>query len=440
LGGTRADDGRGIAVDAHRNAYVIGYTLSQDFPRVEALQPVNGGGGDGFVAKINAAGSALIYSTYLGGTGAENAGLVSDLTPACAIAVDSLGNAYVTGKTESQNFSVSRAINGTLRGDDDAYVAKIDPAGSDLIYSTYLGSTFTGNNGFEERGLAIATDRLGTVFVTGQMLKNDFQTVTPVQAAYGGGLSDAFIAKISTPDIAGIAALSAASFVGGSFAPESIVTAFGTNLSLGTEVATSIPLPTTLLGTTVKVTDKAGSERMAPLFFVSPGQVNFLIPRDTVAGKATITIANAQTGSLSSTVLIESIVPGLFSAAATGQGLAAAVALRVKPDGAQSFEPVVQLDGLGRLVATPIDLGPDGDQVFLLLFGTGWRNNSQLMNVTVRVAESDLPVLYAGAQGSFVGQDQINLRLPRTLAGRGEVSLVVTIDGRISNAVNVSIR
>ncbi|MGH9837503.1 MAG: SBBP repeat-containing protein [Blastocatellia bacterium] len=440
LGGARADNGRGIAVDALCNAYVVGYTLSQDFPRVEALQPVFGGSGDGFVAKINAVGSALHYSTYLGGNGDENSGIIADITPSCAIAVDALGNAYVTGKTESQNFPVVRAINPMLRGDNDAYLAKLDPAGSELIYSTFLGSTFTGNNGFDERGLAIAVTRLGTVFLTGQVLKNDYQTVAPVQGVYGGGLSDAFITKISAPDIPGVSALSAASFTGGSLAPESIVAIFGSSLAAGTESANMTPLPTALQGTSVTVKDKQGVERAAPLFFVSPGQVNFLLPPGAAAGKAQITITNSQNNSFSTTVLVEPIAPGLFSADATGQGLAAAVAVRVKADGSQTFEPVVQLDGFGRLIAAPIDLGPESDQVFLILFGTGWRGNASLSNIVARIGDADAPVSYAGPQGSFIGEDQINLRIPRSLAGRGNVAVIISVEGKITNLVNITIR
>jgi uncharacterized protein (TIGR03437 family) len=440
LGGARADVGRAIAVDALGNAYVTGYTLSQDFPRVEAVQPIFGSSSDGFVAKLDAAGSALLYSTYLGGSGEENTGLISDNTPSCAIAVDALGNAYVTGKTESQNFPVVRAINGTMRGDNDAYLTKLDPAGSELIYSTFIGSTFTGNNGFDERGLAIAVTRLGTVFVTGQVLKNDFSTVLPVQTMYGGGLSDAFIMKISAPDIPALFALSAASFTGGSFAPESIIAGFGSNLAPATEAATTTPLPTTLQGTSVKVKDRLGAERAAPLFFVSPAQVNFLLPPGTALGKATITITNAQNISLGATVRVEAVAPGLFSADATGQGVAAAIAVRVKADGSQAFEAVVQLDEFGRLVATPIDLGPEGEQVFLILFGTGWRGTNSTANVLAKIGGVDAPVGYAGPQGSFVGEDQLNLQIPRSLAGRGDVAVTVTVEGRIANSINVAIR
>ncbi len=440
LGGMRADNGRGIAVDSLGDAYVIGYTLSSDFPRANALQQLYGGSGDGFVAKLNAQGNALIYSTFLGGIGAENSGLASDITPSCAIAVDALGFAYVTGKTESDNFPSVRAIRSTLQGDTDAFIAKLDPAGSALIFSTYMGSTFTGMTGFEERGLGIAIDGQGGIYVTGQVLKSDFMTISPVQTSYGGGLSDAFITKISLPDIVSVAPVSAASFNGAAIAPESIVSAFGAGMASGTEIATTVPLPTSLLGTSVIVKDKAGIERAAPLFFVSPGQINFLVPPGTVTGKATLTIANPQATDLTSTVWVESVAPGLFTATANGQGVAAAVALRVKSDGATSFDPVSRLDDLGRVVAVPIDLGDETDQVFLILFGTGFRNRSSVEKVMMQIGEVATPVLFAGAQGEFIGQDQINVRLPRSLAGRGNVTVAMAVDGAIANFVSVNIR
>ncbi|MGE0129949.1 MAG: SBBP repeat-containing protein [Blastocatellales bacterium] len=444
IGGLRADNGRGIAVDGFGNAYITGYTVSSDFPVVNAFQQIYGGNGDGFVAKLNGEGAALVYSTFLGGSRDENSGLISDITPSCAIAVDGLGHAYVAGKTESRDFPVVRPIQAGLRGDNDAFIAKFDPAGSALIFSTYLGSTFTGFTGFEERGLGIAIDNAGGVYVTGQMLKSDLLTVGPVQKDYGGGLSDAFIAKISTPDIVTIAPVSAASFNGAALAPGSIVAAFGAGLASGSAIANTVPLPATLLGAGVKVTDSGGAEFTAPLFFVSPNQVNFLIPAETATGKATITLTNPQNVNVSATVWIDKVAPGLFSADASGQGLAAAVALRVRQDGSYGYEPVVQLDNLGRLVAVPIDLGPDlgdaSDQVFLILFGSGFRNRTAIEKVTVQIGGVNLPVLYAGDQGGFVGQDQANVRLPRSLAGRGELPVTMIVDGQLSNSVNVNIR
>jgi uncharacterized protein (TIGR03437 family) len=440
LGGSRVDNGRGIAVDTFGNAYVTGYTVSLDFPQVNPLQPGFGGNIDGFVVKLNASGNELIYSTYFGGSGAENNGLASENIAGGAIAVDNFGNAYITGKTESPNLPMVRAIQGTFRGNNDAFIAKIDPAGSGLIFSTFLGSTFIDDTGFEERGLGITVDNSGGIYVTGQVLKNDFPIINAAQKEYGGGLSDGFIVKISTSDITTIAPVSAASFYGAALSAESIVAAFGSNLAGGTETAVGLPLPTTLLGTSITVKDKNGVEHLAPLFFVSPNQINFQFPVGVPNGRAVITVANGQNTSLSTTTLVNSVAPALFSANANGQGVPAALVLRVTADGSSSFEPVAELNNLGRFVPLPIDLGPETDQVFLVLFGTGFRNHTSLSNVSAQIGRIDVPVLYAGPQGSFVGEDQINLRVPRSLAGRGETILTLLVDGMIANPVSINIR
>jgi uncharacterized protein (TIGR03437 family) len=138
---------------------------------------------------------------------------------------------------------------------------------------------------------------------------------------------------------------------------------------------------------------------------------------------------------------ITNVSPGLFSADASGKGVAAAVALRVKANGEQVYEPVGRFDpATNRFVAVPIDVSNPAEQVFLLLFGTGFRHRSALTNVTARIGGVDAEALFAGAQGGFVGLDQCNLRLAPTLAGRGEVSVVLAVDGKTANTVNVAIR
>ncbi len=227
-----------------------------------------------------------------------------------------------------------------------------------------------------------------------------------------------------------LANVSAASFSGPTLATEEIVTAFGSNLATATLAAASTPLPTSLAGTTVKVRDSAGAERLAPLFFVSPTQVNYQIPAGTVTGTATITITSSD-GSLSSgAAQVVTVAPGLFAANASGQGVAAALALRIKADGTQQFEPVGQFDAArNQFIAKPIDLGPETDRVFLILFGTGLRFRSSLAAVTARIGGLDAQVLFAGPQSDFVGLDQVNVRLPRSLAGRGDVEVALTVDG-----------
>ena len=240
---------------------------------------------------------------------------------------------------------------------------------------------------------------------------------------------------------ANLVSVSAASYSGVQLAAEAIVAAFGNELAVGTMVASTLPLPTTLNGTTVKVRDSVGAERLAALFFVSPVQINYQIPQGTAAGVATVTVTNSS-GALSvGTMQIATVAPGLFSANANGQGLAAAVALRVKANGAQSFESIVRFDPvLNRFVATPIDLGPAGEQVFLILFGTGFRYRSALSAVTAMLGGVGTQVSFAGAQGSLVGLDQVNTLIPRSLIGRGEVDVVLTVDGKLANMVRVAIK
>ncbi len=238
-----------------------------------------------------------------------------------------------------------------------------------------------------------------------------------------------------------VANVSAASFTGATLASETIIAAFGQNLATRLEVATSQPLPTTLAGTTVKVRDANGVERNAPLFFVSPAQVNYLIPPGTANGNATVTITSGDGSISTGAVSIAAVAPGLFSANANGQGVAAAIAVRVKADGTQSFESIARFDAAqNRFVPIPIDLGPEGEQVFLILFGTGLRARSSLSAVSVRLGGADSEVSFAGPQGGFAGLDQINARIPRSLAGRGEIDLVLVVDGRTANTVRVTIK
>jgi uncharacterized protein (TIGR03437 family) len=239
-----------------------------------------------------------------------------------------------------------------------------------------------------------------------------------------------------------VACVSAASFVGTALASESIVAGFGEGLATSTEAAVTVPLPTSLAGTTVRVRDSAGVERLAPLFFVSSSQVNYQVPPGTAAGPATL-IINSGDGTVSTgTMQIARVMPGLFAANSNGMGVAAALALRVKADGSQLYELVSTYDGAQqRFVPLPLSLGPEGEQVYLILFGTGVRNSSSLANVQTRVGGTEVPVAFVGAVEGLVGLDQLNLGpLPRSLAGRGEVTVAVQVDGQAANVVTVSIR
>jgi uncharacterized protein (TIGR03437 family) len=137
-------------------------------------------------------------------------------------------------------------------------------------------------------------------------------------------------------------------------------------------------------------------------------------------------------------VLVEAVAPGLFSANANGKGVAAASAVRVKADGSQAAVPVFQCVS-GSCTAAPIDLGPDSDQVYVSLYGTGIRNPAGLSEVIAQIGGVKADVVYAGPQGGFAGLDQLNLRIPRALAGRGEVVVSLTLSGKSANPVTLNI-
>ena len=184
LGGSDVDAGAGIAVDGAGAAYVAGYTRSANFPLAAAYQPALAGLYDAFVTKLAPDGAAPIYSTYLGGA-ADDYGT--------GIAVDSSGAAYIAGYTASANFPLVSPLQPTFAGPTDAFLAKLDPAGVAPVYATYVGG------GGADRGAAVAVDSTGAAYVAGQTASATFPLVQPVQAHYGGGLWDAFALKVDPP-------------------------------------------------------------------------------------------------------------------------------------------------------------------------------------------------------------------------------------------------
>jgi hypothetical protein len=195
LGGTAADRGNGIGVDSSHNIYVTGVTTSTDFPMMSGvvskppLQSTNGGGSDAFVTKLKSTGTKMIYSTYVGGSGEDQA---------TAIAVDGGGIAYLTGYTDSPDFPLSsKPLQPSLKGvgTHDAFVSKLSAAGDAYLYSTYLGGSG------DDKAYGIALDSGGGAVVTGETASVDFPlklNPTPLQPSYGGGTSDAFVSRLNS--------------------------------------------------------------------------------------------------------------------------------------------------------------------------------------------------------------------------------------------------
>jgi uncharacterized protein (TIGR03437 family) len=248
---------------------------------------------------------------------------------------------------------------------------------------------------------------------------------------------DGTTVPIQAPAPGALKTISAASYAGTSVAPESIAATFGAKLAAGVVVNTSATLSQTLGGTTLTVQDSAGVNRLGRLYFVSPGQVNFEVPAATAVGDATVT-AFAGSGLVSTaTVAIRNASPGIFTANGNGSGVPAALGLRVTPAGAQSPVNVFQCNAAGVCTPAPIAMG--ADRIFIELYGTGARKRTSLDNVTCTIGGVSAPVAFVGAQG-VIGLDQINIEVPASVRGRGEVPLVLTIDGEVANTVTLNIQ
>ena len=235
-----------------------------------------------------------------------------------------------------------------------------------------------------------------------------------------------------------VATVSAASYRGSELARESIASAFGSNFATAAQGASTLPLPTTLAGASVKVRDSAGTERFAPLFYVAPTQINYQIPPGTANGAAEVSVLNSGIVVGKGTIIVMNTTPGLFSATANGKGLAAATIQRIR-NGISTYESAITLSQ-GQVIAVPIDVSQPTDEVYLALYTTGLRYRSDLSNVSATIGGATARVLFAGMQGTFVGLDQVNIQIPRSLAGRGEVDVELRVDGQIANLVRVSIK
>jgi hypothetical protein len=203
LGGSSGDGGYAISVDGSGNAYITGYAGSTDFPTTSGAYDTTGGG-DAFITKLDSSGSALIYSTYLGGSSSE---------VGRGIAVDGSGNAYVTGTTTSIDFpTTSGTYDSTLNGDSDIFIAKLDSSGGVLLYSTFLGGEeYLYIQGHEEDGFGIAVDGSGNAYITGITTTPDFPTTSGAYDTYEN-MFDAFITKLNSSG----SALLYSTFLGGS--------------------------------------------------------------------------------------------------------------------------------------------------------------------------------------------------------------------------------
>ncbi len=265
-------------------------------------------------------------------------------------------------------------------------------------------------------------------------VSNDGFTGAAASPKYGYGKLNALAALQAVRDnvaASEFVSLSAASYASDAIAsPSAIMAGFGANLASSVEVASSLPLPTTLAGVSVRVTDSRGAARLAPLFFVAPAQINYVVPGDAAFGAAKIDVLRQGEVVARGGLSVNNVWPALFTANASGRGLPAAAVVRLKANGEQVIESVEQ----------PIDLSNPNERVFLALFGTGLRGRSDLSKVEMYLGGTPLNPLFAGPQGTYAGLDQVNVELPRSLAGRGQVDLLVYVDRWAANAVQLNLK
>lgn len=375
----------GVAVDATGNIYIA--DLGNQ--RVRKISVA-----DGKISTIAGTGTA-----GFSGDGGQAANAAINLSFPSFIAVDGAGDVYLADRSNNRirkitiNTGVIATVVGTgtsgFNGDGTS------PTGTNLTFPS-----------------DVAVDSSGAIFIA-ELSANRIRRTRP----------SAGLRTVTT--------VSAASFSQpAGVAPEEIVAGFGPGLASSVVVAPSLPLPTSLGGTTVKVRDSLNVDRLAPLFFVSPDQVNYLVPSGTAAGLATVIVTNAAGETVTGTVTVSNVAPSLFTANSSGTGPSAAVVFRRNAAGVDTYESA----------SGPIDLGPATDIVLLIPYGTGLRGFTDLANVKATIGGVNAPIFFTGPTPGFVGLDQVNMLIDRSLIGKGTVDVVLTVDGKVANTVTINIK
>jgi uncharacterized protein (TIGR03437 family) len=430
LGGTRYNAAYGIAVDPAGNAYVTGVTNSTDFPvTASAFATPNrapGAQGDVFAVKLNPLGNALLYSSVFGGNGTDYG---------AAIAVDTNGNAYVTGRTflfGSTYTSIPTTTNALQRcGSNDAFITKLDAAGSTLLYSSHLG----GRGVSASTGIAVGAD--SSVWVAGSTISADFPVTTgSFQRAYKGAGPNAFDSDSLLPyggdafvtrmDLTGPVRLQAgcvvngASFAPGPISPGAIVSILGGGM--GPETGVGGTVTNGQVDTSVASTRVLFDGIPAPLLYVRSDQINAVAPYGIRSGSANIQVEyRGEKANVLSATVVEA-TPAAFTSNASGVGQAA----------------VLNQDGSINSPANPVR---PGSIVSLFVTGLGRTdpqgvdgklNDSPLpkpvLSVAAYVGGRDAEILYAGAAPQLVsGAFQVNLRVPPGTFGSDSTPLMLVV-------------
>jgi uncharacterized protein (TIGR03437 family) len=323
------------------------------------------------------------------------------------VAVDASGNLFIadSGNNRVRRVDAPSGTIGTIAGGvSDGFAGDAGPAAISLLSFPWK----------------IATDPAGAVYIADRV-NNRIRKIS---------------AGTYVPTLAGapVTSLSAASYaVGGPLAQNLITSAYGKGLADST-VSAPLPLPTSLANVGVIVKDAAGSSREAQLYFISANQINYVVPDQTSAGTATVTVTkNGQTIG-SGAIQVVAVAPGVFAANGNGQGAASAEAVKYP---AQTWQLTAACPVAGSCVTVPFDVGTAATPVYLELFCTGVRGTKS--SVTATIGGAAAAASWA-VQSQYPGMDQVNLLVPTSLAGHGEVDVVLTVDGVAANTVRVNIK
>lgn len=312
---------------------------------------------------------------------------------------------------------------------------RVNADGTVTIWAVTSTVSANGDQGADPNKLVSITDTLAST--TAASAANE-QFTTIKSAAAGEVLRGVSFtpAAGSSPAANSPLIISAASPSVVGIAQGSIATANGQNLSVANPGAAPSSAPTTFGGVSVSIVDAGGRTTAAPLLFVSPNQINFDVPSTVATGIAQVTVTTGAGTQTAGNVEVGTLAPGVFTL--NGTGLAAANAVRVSANGTQTAVPVFMTSG-SAIVAAPISMGAATDRVYLTLYGTGLQA-AGTKGVTATIGGVSAPVQFAGPQGSFAGLDQVNVQVPASLAGKGNVSVQLMVSGIPANPVQVVIQ
>jgi uncharacterized protein (TIGR03437 family) len=433
----------------------VPFPIVNAVPAIASLSPASAAvGGPAFTLTVNGTGFVDGSKVQWNGTDRDTTFVSSTRLTAAIPATDiaTRGTASITVVSPEPGGGTSSPVSFSIGDPAQApALLSLDPrtaaAGGPAFTLTVTGTNFTSASIVRWNDTDRPTTFISATQITAAIPATDIATrgmasVKVFTPAPGGGTSNTLTFVIADSVLTTVSAAS--------YSPDSILAngsiAAGFGVGLATSQASAPPgatLPTTLGGSTIKVTDSAGAERAAGMYFIRADQVNFQIPDETAVGQALVTLTSSDGKIAAGAIDVTNLAPGIFSANSDGNGAAAAVILRVKADQTQVYESMVQPDTTnpGKLTTAPVDVSVTGEQVFLILYGTGFRNNSGLPGVSATLGGvASTFINYAKNAPGFVALDQCNVLIPPSLKGRGEIDVRMTVDGKTANTVKLRIK